>query len=138
MSFLNWFINPVKNHYFDFSGRASRQTYWMFILVYVIISVVLTIIDRSMGMNVLNMLFSLAVLLPSLGIAARRLHDTGMSGWWLLLSLIPFLGTIVLIIMLVRKGQDMANEYGPVPGMMNTAAAMAMPTPPAADAPEQH
>lgn len=103
---MDYFINALKK-YADFSGRARRKEYWMFILIYMIISVVLSIF----GLDVISGLVALGLLVPSLSIAARRLHDTGRSGWWQLIVLIPLIGAIVLIIFLAQDGHD-ENSYG--------------------------
>lgn len=103
---MDYFINALKK-YADFSGRARRKEYWMFILIYMIISVVFSIF----GLDVISGLVALGLLVPSLSIAARRLHDTGRSGWWQLIVLIPLIGAIVLIIFLAQDGHD-ENSYG--------------------------
>lgn len=110
--FFNWFWDPVKNHYFDFEGRTSRKQFWMFILVYIIVGVGLSIVFTLMQMPYLTNLFSLALLLPSLGITARRLHDIGMSGWWQLVGFVPLIGLIVLIFLTAKKGDENPNKYG--------------------------
>lgn len=110
MDFLNWFIDPVKNKYADFSGRAGRKEFWMFVLVYVIIYVILMAMNELLGL-----VYSLALLVPAIAITTRRLHDTGMSGWWQLLGLIPIVGWLVVIILTIRPGQSGANEYGQAP-----------------------
>ncbi len=125
MSFLNWFIDPVKNHYADFSGRASRQAYWMFVLVYVVLAIALSIIESIIGLGILGFIFTLAVIVPSIAMATRRLHDTGMSGWWQLIALIPFIGWIIAIVLLARKGEVGANKYGP--STDGSAASVAVP-----------
>lgn len=85
--------------YADFTGTASRTEYWWFFLFLVIGSLV------AMALSFwLSMVFSLATIVPSLAAATRRLHDTGRSGWWLLLSLVPLLGGIVLIVLLAQEG----------------------------------
>ncbi len=111
---MNWFLDVVKNKYASFSGRARRQEYWMFILVYIIAYVLLAVIDAVVGTMVLALIFSLALLVPSLAVAVRRLHDTNRSGWWLLLGLIPLVG-LVLIVFLALEGTKGDNQYGPDP-----------------------
>jgi uncharacterized membrane protein YhaH (DUF805 family) len=96
----------------DFTGRALRSEYWYWILGIVIISVVLSIIDISIGTQVLSYLFSLATLLPGLAVGARRLHDTDRSGWWLLLGLIPLVGAIILIVWFATEGTSGPNRFG--------------------------
>ena len=110
---MEYFIEALKK-YADFTGRARRKEYWMFILFYLIFYIVLTAIDTVIGSYILAALFSLALLLPTISVAARRLHDTGRSGWWQLISLIPILGGIVLLVFLVQDGHE-ENEYGKNP-----------------------
>lgn len=83
--------------YADFTGRASRAEYWWWVLFVVLCSMALSLLG-----HVLAALFSLAVLLPGLAVAARRLHDANLSAWWLLLALVPLLGHVVLIVMLLQ------------------------------------
>ena len=110
---MNYFLDAFKQ-YATFTGRATRTQYWMFVLFYVIFYVVLSIIDNVLGTMILTLIFSLALLIPSISIAARRLHDTGRSGWWQLIVLIPVIGIIVLIVFLVLESQG-DNEYGAAP-----------------------
>ena len=110
---MEYFVGALKK-YADFEGRARRKEYWMFILMYLIFAVVLTVIDQMLGMNFLGLIYSLALLLPSISIGVRRLHDTGRSGWWLLLGLIPLIGSIVLIVFFVQDSHE-NNAYGENP-----------------------
>lgn len=109
---MNYYTDVLKK-YTVFTGRATRQEYWMFFLISIIISLVLNTLEGKMGL--ISTLYSLAVLLPSLAVAVRRLHDTGRSGWWLFLGLIPIVGIIVLIVFLVQDSEVATNEYGPNP-----------------------
>jgi uncharacterized membrane protein YhaH (DUF805 family) len=116
---MDWYLGVLKK-YAEFKGRARRREFWMFALFNFIISLVLSIIDRvignpEMGLGILGTLYALAVLLPSLAVGVRRLHDTGRSGWWLLIGLIPCIGLIVLIIFTVEDSQAGDNQYGPNP-----------------------
>ena len=115
MGFFDWYLNCVKGHYADFNGRARRTEYWMFFLVNLIISIVVTLIGRAIHAPILGTLYSLAVLLPAIAVGVRRLHDTGRSGWWLLISLIPLIGTIWIIVLLVLEGDRGDNQYGADP-----------------------
>ncbi|VAW61284.1 Integral membrane protein [hydrothermal vent metagenome] len=110
---MEHFIGAFKK-YADFSGRARRQEYWMFVLIYILIYIALMVIDSVTGMFILTPLFALAIIIPSISIAARRLHDTGRSGWWQLIAIIPLIGGIILLVFLVQDSHD-ENEYGPSP-----------------------
>ena len=114
MEHLQYFIDPIQKHYVDFAGRATRKQYWMFVLFSVIISIVLGVVDAVIGKQILGGIYSLAVLLPSLAIAARRLHDVSKSAWWLLIALIPLAGALVLIYFLVQDSHP-DNDFGPSP-----------------------
>jgi len=103
---MDYFTGAIKK-YADFTGRARRTEYWMFILIYMIINIVLTVL----GLDIISMIVGLALLVPSLSIGARRLHDTGRSGWWQLIYLVPLIGLIVMIIFLVQDSHD-TNDYG--------------------------
>jgi uncharacterized membrane protein YhaH (DUF805 family) len=130
MQVMQWYLHVLRQ-YTVFTGRARRTEYWMFTLASVIIAIVLAVLDNLLGLSlipgtgVLGMLYSLAVLLPSIGVSVRRLHDTGRSGWWLLIGLIPLVGAIVLIVFLATPGAVGANSYGPDPkaSVTNPAAA---------------
>ncbi|WP_108670341.1 DUF805 domain-containing protein [Peribacillus acanthi] len=112
---MEWYLKVLQN-YVGFSGRARRKEYWMFTLFSIIISIVLTVIELIIGLpSILTGLYSLAVLLPSLAVGVRRLHDTGRSGLWLLLTLIPLIGPIILIVFMAQDGQPADNQYGSNP-----------------------
>ncbi|MFM4873210.1 DUF805 domain-containing protein [Aeromonas veronii] len=113
---MNWYISVLKQ-YAVFSGRAHRTEYWMFVLCNVIVMLLLGMVDKLVGGDneLISSIYSLAVLLPSLAVAARRLHDTDRSAWWLLLGLIPIIGTLVLIYFMVCNGQQGPNRFGDDP-----------------------
>ncbi|MGB8363740.1 MAG: DUF805 domain-containing protein [Rhizomicrobium sp.] len=109
------FRNIVTQHYFDFEGRARRATFWYFVLAYFIIAIVLGIIQSILHLyGVLTGLLAVALLLPNLGLAVRRLHDIGRSGWWILIGLIPIVGWILVIYWYCVEGTSGPNAYGPV------------------------
>jgi uncharacterized membrane protein YhaH (DUF805 family) len=110
------YFTAALQKYADFTGRARRKEYWMFILFYLIFNLVLALVDKLLGLGIdlFSLLYSLALLIPSISIAARRLHDTGRSGWWQLILLIPLIGIIVLIVFLTQDSQE-DNEYGTNP-----------------------
>ncbi|HHQ4540536.1 DUF805 domain-containing protein [Aeromonas veronii] len=113
---MNWYISVLKQ-YAVFSGRARRTEYWMFVLCNVIVMLLLGMVDKLIGGDneLISSIYSLAVLLPSLAVAARRLHDTDRSAWWLLLGLIPVIGTLVLIYFMICNGQQGPNRFGDDP-----------------------
>ena len=112
---MNWYLAVLKN-YAGFDGRARRTEYWMFFLVNLVIVIVLTVIGMAVRAGALiGDVYSLALLIPSIAVGVRRLHDTGRSGWWLLIGLIPLIGTIILIVFLATEGQRGDNRYGPDP-----------------------
>lgn len=117
---MNWYIDAWKN-YVNFSGRARRKAYWMFVLFNLIALFVAGAIDNVLGLvgqngyGPLSGLYGLAVFLPGLALAVRRLHDTGRSGWWFLIALVPLVGWIVLLVFFVSDSQPGTNQYGPNP-----------------------
>lgn len=117
------FTDAVKRafeNYCGFTGRASRSEYWWFGLFCFAANIVLTyglmIFGAKVGVYA-SWLFQLAVLLPSLGLAVRRLHDINKSGWWFLINLIPLVGNIIFIVWACKESQPTANEYGEVPNL---------------------
>lgn len=118
---------PLKR-YADFQGRSRRKEYWMFYLFYILASAALLMLDMfgTGGIGaVLYSLFALALIIPSLAVGVRRLHDTGRSGWWLLIALIPLIGAIVLLVFFVQDGTPGANRFGPSPKAEHTAEVFA-------------
>ena len=113
------FTEAVKSgfdHYVTFSGRASRPAYWWWFLFGILVAVAASIIDAAIGsFGVVSGLAALALVLPGLSVAIRRLHDTDHSGWWILIGLIPLIGFIVLLVFYIQEGDDGENEYGPPP-----------------------
>lgn len=110
-----WFMTAVMNHYADFNGRARRKEYWRFVLIQFVVSIVLSIIDSIIGIQILSGIWGLALLCPGVAVGIRRLHDIGKSGWWMLVALVPLLGAIYLIYLLVQDSQPGDNQYGPNP-----------------------
>jgi len=116
MELKEWYVKVLKQ-YSDFSGRARRREYWMFVLANFIVGIVLGIIVAILPKigGVIQGLYSLAVLVPSLAVCVRRLHDIGKSGWWMLLCLIPLIGGIWLIVLFCQDSQPGANQWGENP-----------------------
>ncbi|MBQ9493250.1 MAG: DUF805 domain-containing protein [Oscillibacter sp.] len=104
--------------YADFNGRARRSEYWYFVLFTFLVSMAISILATPLGgprlVYVLNFLFMLAVFIPSLSLAFRRLHDSGRTGLWFLLTFVP-LGAVVLFVFFCLDSQPGENEYGPNP-----------------------
>ncbi len=118
---MNWYLKVLKN-YVGFKGRARRKEYWMFVLFHIIFSIAAMVLDNVTGMadpttnyGPIYALYALALLLPSLAVAVRRLHDVGKSGWFLLIALIPIIGAIWLIVLYVTDSKPGPNKYGPNP-----------------------
>src|SRR4051794_17675133 len=108
-------IRSVFSKYVGFSGRARRSEFWWFTLFAVILYIVVAIIDAAIGSSILGIIVGLALLLPSLAVTVRRLHDTGRSGWWILIGIIPVIGAIVLLVFECQDSQPGTNAHGPSP-----------------------
>jgi len=143
--FNQYYVDTLKNRYAQFKGRASRSEFWYFVLFNLVVSIVLAILDGVLGtsysydiatntmatatteaasvsvtqtIGYLQSFYGLAVLIPSIAVSIRRLHDLGKSGWWILLGVIPlvnFIGFFVLLYFYVQDSQPGENEYGPNP-----------------------
>lgn len=112
---MEWYLKVLKN-YVGFQGRARRKEYWMFVLFNLIIGLVLGFVEGMLNLSqVLSTIYTIAVFLPSLAVGVRRLHDTGRSGLWLLISFIPLIGLIVLLVFFCEDSKDNENQYGPNP-----------------------
>lgn len=108
-------VRSVLTQYANFNGRARRSEFWWFVLFNVLLSAVVSIIGAAAHTSVLGYIVGLALLVPGLAVSVRRLHDTGRSGWWVLIDLVPFVGWIVLVVFCVQDSQPGANAYGPSP-----------------------
>jgi uncharacterized membrane protein YhaH (DUF805 family) len=127
-------VASVFRNYATFSGRARRAEYWWFVLFSIIVSAILSVIDGALfgysftnetgpgsaafaysSPGVLPAIWSLATFLPALAVAVRRLHDTGRSGWWLLIFLVPLIGLILLLVWFAARGTPGTNAHGPDP-----------------------
>jgi uncharacterized membrane protein YhaH (DUF805 family) len=118
---MNWYLKVLKQ-YADFSGRARRKEYWMFVLLNLIFAIVAMILDNILGLTVgilpygvFYVLYTLAVFIPGLAVAVRRLHDVGKSGWMILIALIPLIGVIWLLVLMVTDSNPGKNQYGSNP-----------------------
>ena len=148
---MEWATLPLKK-YTQFSGRSRRKEFWFFFLLCIAISIGATIVDSILGMSTLiggvygpvTLLAALALVVPQWAVGIRRLHDTGRSGWWMLLGLIPLvtavlgvtlglwalsflnLAVLVLLFFFVLEGMRGPNSYGPDPKANDVAAASAV------------
>jgi uncharacterized membrane protein YhaH (DUF805 family) len=141
---MEWMTMPLRR-YAEFSGRSRRKEYWMYVLLLILVGVVLAAVEGALGLGAivgpygpLSALLALGTFIPSLAVGVRRLHDTGRSGWWMLIGLIPnalmaaatlsgnltvtgillvfaLIGAIVLLVLMVMEGTKGPNEYGPDP-----------------------
>jgi uncharacterized membrane protein YhaH (DUF805 family) len=110
----------VLKSYAVFSGRARRREYWMFALVSVLVVIALVFVDvaghlRLGDAGLLSGLYLLAIIVPSIAVVVRRLHDTDRSGWWALISLVPMIGVFLLAALLATSGTPGTNRFGPSP-----------------------
>jgi uncharacterized membrane protein YhaH (DUF805 family) len=123
-------VQSCLRQYVGFTGRARRSEYWWFALFGLIVSIVADLIDAMLGtmsdsnVGVFGAIVGLALLLPSIAVAIRRLHDTSRTGWWILIGLIPIVGWIILIVFYVQDSHP-DNEYGSSPkaGVVRQAGA---------------
>lgn len=122
---IDYVKSVVIENYANFSGRARRAEYWWFTLFSVVLQVVLFGLAVLLGNTVggiagaipiiLYVLVYLALLVPALAVAIRRLHDTGKTGWLLLIAFIPLVGPLVLLFFMATDGDRESNQYGPSP-----------------------
>ncbi|OAT55252.1 DUF805 domain-containing protein [Providencia heimbachae] len=124
---MNWYLEVIKNNYANFDGRARRKEYWMFSLINIVIIIALSLVmggsinDDTGGMGglgitalVLMLIYCVAVFIPSLAVTIRRLHDIDKSGWWYLISFIPF-GGLIIFVFTCLDGTPGNNRFGSSP-----------------------
>ncbi len=117
---MNWYLAVLKK-YAVFQGRARRQEYWYFFLFNIVIAIALGMLDGILDTpgtpesGLLSTLYSLAILVPSIAVGVRRLHDSGRKGWWMLIGLLPLIGALVLLYFFIQDSQPGSNEYGENP-----------------------
>ena len=119
---MEWMLLPLRR-YADFSGRSRRKEYWMFVLGIFIAVIVLSIIEKILGLSgmiadaygPLTALFFLAIIVPGIAVQVRRFHDQDKSGWFVLIGLIPFLGGLIVLVFMCLEGTRGANRFGPDP-----------------------
>ena len=119
-------FQPIRK-YADFSGRARRKEFWLFYLFVTLLGVVIAFLDGllvvassgSYTVTLLSYIFAFGILIPSVAVAVRRLHDTNRKGWWLLIYFIPLIGLIWLIVLWCFRGNPEENKYGNIPPINN-------------------
>lgn len=118
---MNWYLK-VLSHYADFNGRARRKEYWMFVLFNILFAFIAVLLDNLLGITFgelgygpIYITYALIVFIPGLAVSVRRLHDIGKSGWMILISLIPLIGSIWLIVLMATDSVPGDNEYGKNP-----------------------
>ena len=129
---MEWYLKVVRDNYANFNGRARRKEYWMFVLFNMIAGFILSVLDNLLGLDFkigsgyyetssgygwISVTYMLAIILPSLSVLVRRLHDIGKSGWFMLITFIPFIGGIWILVLLCTDGEKVENIYGPSPKM---------------------
>ena len=119
---MYWYLKVIKDNYANFSGRARRKEYWMFVLVQLVILILVlsyaSLVDDLFGSPVVGSIlgfYILATLVPWLALNVRRLHDTGKSGGYIFINLIPIIGRIWYIVLVATEGEFGPNQYGPDP-----------------------
>lgn len=114
MSFVDA-VRSVFTQYVGFSGRARRAEYWWFNLLLFLLGVVGLLLNEALNTIVFSAVLNLALVLPSLAVAVRRMHDINRSGWLVLLGLIPLVGWIILLVFFLKSGTSGPNRFGPDP-----------------------
>ncbi len=116
---MSYFIDCVTKKYFQFKGRARRKEYWMFYLLAMGIALILGIIEAVMtggapqsSPSIFSSIYAFALIIPFLAVTVRRLNDTNRSGWWILISLVPIVGGIILLVFMLQKGTTGDNRFG--------------------------
>ena len=123
---MEWYLKVMRDNYANFSGRARRKEYWMFVLVQAIVMIGLMILDSvlgldfelqgiSLGYGYLYLIGLIVHFIPSLAVLVRRLHDVGKSGWFYFIFLIPIIGVLWLLVLYCTEGQKQDNKWGPDP-----------------------
>lgn len=129
---IDYFKMAMTQKYADFNGRSTRSEYWYFALAVMLIFLLLAAVigglaygsgmatDGGMGVGFMILLgllgiFYLAIIIPSISVSVRRLHDTGKSGWWYLINFVPYIGALVFIVFMCMDSQPGTNQYGPNP-----------------------
>lgn len=111
---MSWYLNTLKK-YTVFDGRARRKEFWMFALFNFIITFIIAFIESFLDTQIISIIYTLAILLPSIAVSVRRLHDIGKSGYWYFIGFIPIIGSIWILVLMCKDSQTGENIYGPNP-----------------------
>ncbi len=118
---MSWYLEALKR-YTVFSGRSRRKEYWYFVLFNAIVGLVLSGLDTLLGtfsssanVGLLSGIYALAIIIPTLAVSVRRLHDIDRTGWWVLIHLVPVIGSIVLLVFAVLDSTPGENRFGSNP-----------------------
>lgn len=113
---MNYYVDAWKK-FADFKGRSRRKEFWLFWLINSAIGGLLQQVTGSLGMagTIILIVFGLAIILPMIAVSIRRIHDINKSGWWLLISLIPIIGSIWFIVLAIKDSEPQSNQWGPCP-----------------------
>lgn len=119
---MNWYLKVFKQ-YTDFSGRARRTEYWMFVLFHVLAIIATMVIDTLLGLTMMSdsyygllyLIYVIISFVPALAVSVRRLHDIGKSGWYYLINFIPLIGPLWFLVYACTDGEAKTNKWGPNP-----------------------
>lgn len=112
--FNTYFVEYLKNDYVKFDGRVSRRQYWMFALYSLLISIAFNVVIMILPfLAIISLLYAIALIVPSVGLGIRRLHDLNLSGWFFLIALIPLIGGLALLFLFCMPGDKEDNKFGP-------------------------
>lgn len=115
---MNWYLEVLKK-YAVIEGRARRKEYWMFILFNVILTILASFISIEFrGFYIILIIYLVAIIIPTISVIVRRMHDIGKSGFWIFIRLVPIIGGIWMLILLCTEGQMGENQYGKNPKIM--------------------
>lgn len=113
---MNFYVDAWKK-FADFKGRSRRKEFWLFWLINSMISGLLQQVTGSLGIagTIILVVFGLAIILPMIAVGIRRMHDINKSGWWVLINLVPFIGSIWFIVLAIKDSEPQSNQWGPCP-----------------------
>lgn len=114
---MNWYLQAFRE-YFNFKGRSTRTAYWMFTLFNLLAIIAMAVVGMQLQTAVPVTAYVLLTVIPAMAVCIRRLHDMGNSAWWVLLGFIPYLGGIILLLLMVQPSAPGSNQWGPNPSTL--------------------